>query len=297
MNKENNKVLIQAWKDYNPNIVSINENVLINLQILEEQKSIFANNEIDALKDKNIQESIYFLITLNSINYQFWDLENGHFVRYQNKGQIGALGSFSGFVSLFEYLSKNNFDTHLINKDSIDEHFGNIPDKKRRIMILHESFNHHKFKQVFETIENHIKTQKIDVHLAEKISKIMPLSYEDPYLKKIQLALYEIAQVYIDKGIEVNCDITVAADYQIPKVLEGMGILKYSEELSKKIDNFELIEENSSEEKALRSATIIACENISQTHNISIPALDRLLWLARNDFKNKKFHLTKTTHY
>lgn len=76
-----------------------------------------------------------------------------------------------------------------------------------------------------------------------------------------------------------------------------MGVLTYSPELSKKIDNFELIEENSKEEKALRAATILACENIAEKHNISIPALDRLLWLARNYFKDKKFHLTKTSNY
>jgi hypothetical protein len=297
MTKETNKVLIQAWKDYDQNIVSINEAILPSLNIPEEQKNILAHNEIDALKDKNIKESTRFLIGLNSINYQFWDLEDGNFIRYQNKGKIGALGSFEGFVSLYNYLEKNNFNTNLINKESMKEHFGNIPDEARRIVILKEAFDNQKFENVFQTIENHIKTETVNVNLAEKIAKIMPGSYEDPYLKKIQLALYEIAQIYVDKGIEVECDITVAADYQIPKVLEGMGVLKYSPELSKKIDNFELIEENSKEEKALRAATIIACENISETHNISIPALDRLLWLARNDFKDKKFHLTKTSNY
>ena len=297
MTKENNKVLVQAWSDYNPGIVSINEEVLVRLNISDEQKNILAHNEIDALKDKNIKESTRFLIALNSINYQFWDIENDQFVRYQNKGKVGALGSFEGFVSLYTYLEENNFDTRLINTQSIEEHFGNIPDKSRRILILQEAFDSNKFEQVFNTIESHIKTDKVDVNLAEKIAQILPVSYEDPYLKKIQLALYEIAQIYVDKGTHLECDITVAADYQIPKVLEGMGVLQYSAELSQKIDNLELIEENSKEEKALRAATIIACENISQTHNISIPALDRLLWLARNEFKNKNFHLTRTSNY
>lgn len=297
MKKETNKVLIQAWKDYNKNIVAINEDILPHLTISQEQKNILAHNEIDALKDKNVKESTRFLIALNSINYQFWDIENGNFIRYQNKGKVGALGSFEGFVSLYQYLDKHDFDINLINKESIEEHFGNIPDKDRRIIILREAFDNIKFEQVFNVIEHHIQTEKIDVNLAEKIAHIMPISYEDPYLKKIQLALYEVAQIYVDKGTQVECDITVAADYQIPKVLEGMGVLKYSPELSKKIDSFELIEENSKEEKALRAATIIACENISEVHNISIPALDRLLWLARNDFKNKNFHLTRTSNY
>lgn len=297
MKKDNNKVLVQAWKDYDTSLVSINEDNLLKLAISNEQKSILAHNEIDALKDKDIKESTRFLIALNSINYQFWDLQDGQFIRYQNKGKVGALGSFEGFVSLYQYLEKYNFNTKLINEESIDEHFGNIPDKSRRIVILQEAFNSQKFDQVFFTIENHIKTEKVDVNLAEKIANIMPVSYEDPYLKKIQLALYEIAQVFVDKNFSVECDITVAADYQIPKVLEGFGVLTYSPELSKKIDNFELIEENSKEEKALRAATILACENISETHGISIPALDRLLWLARNDFKDKKFHLTRTSNY
>lgn len=297
MKKDMNKVLAQAWIDYDKNIVSIDEQALLNLQITDEHKQILAHNEIEALKGKDTKESVRFLISLNSINYQFWDIEDGQFIRYQNKGKVGALGSFEGFLSLYEFLEKNSFNTNLINQEIISEHFGNIPDKNRRITILKEAFDTKKFEEVFSTIEQHIKKENINVSLAEKIAKILPTSYEDPYLKKIQLALYEIAQVYMDKGIETQCDITVAADYQIPKVLEGMGILKYSQELSKKIDSFELIEKNSKEEKALRAATIIACENISEAHNISIPALDRLLWLARNNFKDKNFHLTKTSNY
>lgn len=297
MKNEKNKVLVQAWKDYNPNIVSIDEDALVNLKINDEQKNILAHNEIDALKGKDIKESTRFLIALNSINYQFWDLKGDEFIRYQNKGKTGALGSFEGFVSLYQSLEKSDFDTKLITQESLKEHFGDIPDSDRRISILKEAFDKQKFEQVFQTIEDHIKTDKINVELAEKLEKVLPVSYSDPYLKKIQLALYEIAQIYVDKGVNVDCDITVAADYQIPKVLEGLGILKYSPELSKKIDNFELIEENSKEERALRAATILSCEEISQKHDISIPALDRLLWLARNDFKDKKFHLTKTSNY
>lgn len=189
MNKENNKVLIQAWKDYNPSIVSIDEVGLANLNITDAQKEILAHNEIDALKDKNIKESTRFLIALNSINYQFWDLVDGQFIRYQNKGKVGALGSFEGFVSLYNYLDQHNFNTELINKDSIQEHFGNIPDFDKRIVILKEAFDSKKFELVFNTIEEHIKVETVNVRLAEKIAEIMPVSYEDPYLKKNSIGI------------------------------------------------------------------------------------------------------------
>lgn len=292
-----NKVLVQSWKDYNPEIVKINETKLMNLHFSSEEKAVLAENEIDALKNKDLKNSVRFLIGLNSINYQFWDLVNGEFVRYQNKGQIGALGSFAGFVELFEILEKENFNKDKIDNELIAKCFGNISDKERRIEILKEALDVKNFEKVYTLINEHITNQGFNVELAEKIANILPKSYNDPYLKKIQLALYEISHVYESKGKNINCEITVAADYQLPKVLEGMGILEYSQDLMKKIDAFELINPDSEEERAIRAATIIACEKISYEHNISIPALDRILWLARNNFKDKKFHLTKTTNY
>ena len=141
--KDKNKVLVQAWLDYDASIVSINEVNLENFKITEEQKNILAHNEIDALKNKNIKESVRFLIALNSINYQFWDLINNEFIRYQNKGQVGALGSFAGFVELFDTLEKENFNTDKINENLMNQCFGSISDKERRIEILKESLSFH----------------------------------------------------------------------------------------------------------------------------------------------------------
>lgn len=294
--KEMNKVLIQSWLDYNPFIVKINEKTLLGLKFSEEDKGALAQNEIEALSGKSLKDSVRFLIGLNSINYQFWDLKDNKFIRYNNKGQTGALGSFAGFIELFNTLEKSEFNVELIEPTLMFQCFGDISDVDKRIKILKESLNPSNLDKVFETIATHIKENTINVDLAEKISLILPLSYADPYLKKIQLALYEISHVYNAHGIENESNITVAADYQLPKVLEGMGVLEYSEDLSKKIDNFDLIEEGSKEEKALRAATILACNEISKKHKISIPALDRVLWLGRNNFK-KNFHLTKTSNY
>jgi hypothetical protein len=236
-----NKVLIQAWKDYHPEIVKINEEKIKNLYFSEENKAVLAENEIEALKDKSLEKAVRFLIGLNSINYQFWDLLDGEFVRYQNRGEIGALALFSGFTNLFQEIQEYNFDTNKINEEMMIKHFGDIPDKNNRIILLKESLNSINFQRVYEAIELHIQNDKMNVDLAEKIANILPKSYNEPYLKKIQLALYEISNVYQSRGKKVECDITVAADYQLPKVLEGMGILKYSEQLSKKIDNYELL--------------------------------------------------------
>ena len=292
-----NSVIKQAEKDYNPSLVRINEEKILSLSFNEEDKSILLHNEFDGLEDKDIKNCVRFLIALNSINYQFWSLDDNQFVRYQNKGQTGALGYFAGFLELYHYLEMYNFNIDLIDASSVSFYLGNISDIDNRIELLKESLNTQNFELVFSIIGKHIKTESFNVSLAEKIANTLPLSYKEPYLKKIQLALYEISQSYQIRGKNIPCDITVAADYQIPKVLEGMGILEYDATVTQNIASFKIIEKDSATEKAIRAATILACEKISQIHQISIEALDRLLWLARNDFNNKNFHLTLTTYY
>lgn len=297
MDKNKNVVIAQAWKDYNPKIVEIVEDKIKQFKITDEIRAVTAGAELDALKYRPIKESIAYLMGLNSINYQYWDVIDGKFIRYQNNGLVGALASFEAFGKLHDFMTKNSFNINLINVDLISQFYGDIPDKENRVNILRESLNPVKFLKVCNLVEEYAKKSKINVELAEKISKILPKSYDEPYLKKIQLALYAIAQLYQYQGVNVECEITVPVDYQIPKVLEAEGILKYSKELKNKIQNFEMIAANGLEEKALRAATTIACEYIAELHNISIPALDRYLWLIRNNYPDRNFHLTKTTAY
>lgn len=290
-NKDKNKVVAQAWIDYNPEIVKIDEIKLSNLVIIDKDRfteEVYTNEHFKYAKPKDVA---HYIIALNSINYQFWDIKNNEFVRYQNNELVGSMAMSAGFDSFYEELKSQSFNTALINKELVQKHFGDIPEIEERVLIFLEVFNDRNFEEVWKVLEKDIQRGIVNVDTASKISDLLPASYADPYLKKIQLALYEIAS-----QLKISADITVAADYQVPKVLEGIGVLKYSEELSKKIDNQELIESGSKEELALRAATIIACDEISEKHNISIPALDRILWLQRNEFK-KQFHLTKTPHY
>lgn len=292
-----NIVLQQAYHDLEPSIVSINSEKINNLNFSNENKQILISHEREIFQNKNIKDIVRFLISLNSINYRFWDIQDNQFIRYQYDNHVGALALNQGFIGLYDELFQSDFDLSLLTIDMLRFYFGNMPDIEQRVVILKEVFQSSLFEQVFELIEEYRQTSSLNTDLAYKISQLLPLSYHDPYLKKIQLALYEIAISYQLRDYSINCDVTVAADYQIPKVLEGLGVLTYSEELSYKIAHYIPLPSQGEEERALRSATILACEQISQEHEISIPALDRYLWLGRNHFSNKNFHLTYTTHY
>lgn len=299
MNKYSNpnSVIQQALIDYQPNIVSINSSVIEDLIFNEQHRSIHFHNQTNSLSSLSIYNTFKFLISLNSINYQFWSIQNNQLVRYQNHNLVGALAMFDGFSRLFEYMVKINFDTNYLTLQHIQDFFGDIPVPIERLSILKESFDQHLFNDVLTILEQHIQLKNFNVALAKKISNIMPISYHDPYLKKIQLCLYEMANYLNFLGYDIKIDVTVAADYQIPKVLEHLGVLTYSNQLIDTIQKKEKILSYSDMERAIRSATILSCEDISQKHNISIACLDRFLWLSRNDCHNKNFHLTETPYY
>lgn len=261
-----NSVLDTALNDYDESIVGI-----IGVEHLRVPKVQLPKTSGD----------LRSILVFNSINYRFWDLKDGSLVRYQNMGAVGALGARAGFEA---YMSGCDF-----SMDAMRVCFGDITDIEGRFLRLEESMG----SNAVEVIEQYIKrVGVVDVELAGLLADLMPLSYKEPYLKKIQLALYEVALHY-----NVECRLTIAADYQLPKVLEGLGVLRYSEELSYKIANSALIEEGSAEERAIRAATVLACERISRVHSVSTAELDRELWLSRNNFPGKNFHLTITSNY
>lgn len=294
-----NPIIYQANLDFQPSIVNINNEVISQLYFSLENKNLLTNY-IDNFYSKNsLHENITFILMFNSINYQFWDLIDSEFVRYSKNNDIGAIAAFNSFINFYNYLKHKEFNSNEINIDNIQLFFGNIPNINSRIKIFKESINITIIQECISLIENYLfNKQLIDTSLAFQISQKLPKSYSEPYLKKIQLALYEIGKLYEYYYFKpIKYDITVAADYQIPKVLYGMNVLEYSTELIYKIDNHLLIEENSTMENAIRAATILACDQISKIHNIDIPTLDKFLWLQRNNFSNFNFHLTKTTKY
>lgn len=98
---------------------------------------------------------------------------------------------------------------------------------------------------------------------------------------------------------ELACalDVTAAAVYQLPKVLRTLGILRYSEILAQSVDSETPIAKEGAEERAIRAATIIACDLLATHFGCSIAEVDFWLWLNRNQSHDAKFHLTFTSAY
>ncbi len=98
--------------------------------------------------------------------------------------------------------------------------------------------------------------------------------------------------------------LTAFADYKLPQVLRHLGVLHYSRNLSRKVDNNILIEAGSEEEVEIRANTITAVEMIrselaSMGKELRSFEIDGLLWNLgqKKEFRRKPYHKTVTIFY
>lgn len=291
-------VINQAEKDYNESIATVNTEI-IKSNPIDTNRTYFYFQKKPSIEIGNYSENIYYTLGLHSINFQYWDLDNkGNFERYSNNDQIGALAAYEGFNNLYEKFILTGSKSESLMHQDISAFFGKIPSTQMRLFILKESLNKNLSKLAQDVImSDAFNNNLIDTETARKVSEIMPISFSDPYLKKIQLALFEISELLKIKHPRLKTDLTVAADYQIPKVLEALGFISYSAELKETIKNNKEIKVDSTEELAIRAASILACEQICLVNNVSTEYVDKILWENRNTFGDLKFHLTSTTRY
>lgn len=95
------------------------------------------------------------------------------------------------------------------------------------------------------------------------------------------------------------------ADYRIPQILLHVGVLEYTSELMKKVENKDLIPFGSEEESEIRAATVIAVEMIRDQlfakKGVKLLAveIDWLLWNWGEQVKEeiKPHHRTLTVFY
>lgn len=280
--------LTLSW--YNPTLVRyIPEAMPKNLSSLLPSTPETAHAPLGLSDPKSIVQ--YYLV-LNSINHQFWSLdENGAMVRYQNNGKVGALAMHEGIEALI--LAKGFAPSPVLTAGDINMHFGAIPDPEQRRDILNEAFT--KSGTLAETLLSEV-SGGWGVMEALAISQTLPAGYKDEALKKAQLALFMSSQALGAIGLHVPVEVTVFADYQLPKVMRHLGQLEFHPELAAKIDRGELLPADGTEERAIRAATILCGEDTSARSGVSIGDLDYWYWLQRNDTAFS-FHRTLTVAY
>lgn len=124
----------------------------------------------------------------------------------------------------------------------------------------------------------------------------------DFFKKKKNLFFMQLIRYREDLGIpdvklvEFDKYVNPAIDYQVPKMLRDLNIIRYPYYIDELIKNGTLIQKDSYEELFIRGVTYLALIKIQEKYGYSQNQLDWLFWSTRN-LSDSKHHCTITEDY
>lgn len=120
---------------------------------------------------------------------------------------------------------------------------------------------------------------RIDYQFVQDLHQAFPLSFgTDPLGKKACLAGLLLASHLKSRGEEVRIDIPAALDYRLPQVLEAKGAFNYLTAPDEEFFGGKLLHGRDAMVAALRGATGLAADLLSQHSGQAIDAVDGYLW-------------------
>jgi len=266
--------------------VSVNEEGIRNLadKMVADGKMPF---NVESTGDLNQASSILIDLIASAINYCFWygryDFVPTKHERSYSMYDIvinAVRDHFQGYVDhevVNAIIERLTFDRYPLLEDRIRH-------------ILEVSIGTQEF--VMFVIMN--KQNDVRIVLHELVRRYSGFA-SDMFLKRAFLFVIQLNRKlgYFEDSINT---IPVPADYQVPKMLEHFGCIKYTEDLKSKINSHTMIPKSSIEEVSIRSGTILACDWLSDLTGWTRAEVDAWLWLKRREC-DKPFHLTITTDY
>jgi hypothetical protein len=297
------EIVLTAYDDSNESVVTINHEAIQGLTLQPGAACLMASGLPAAWRAQPHQAIAYF-IALNSINYRFWDLGLGEgdtvLTRYVFEGDKGAMGMRRAFDKVWGAgFTPDNFRAQVITREWVTQNFGGMPDPQSRAEVLSSVFADTTLEEVSQELYRRILANgAVSADDAKLLHDAFPRVFNDPYMKRSQLAISWIAGYFAETNVRVDVsDLTAFADYQVPRTLRALGILEYSAELAQKVDSHIELPEGGYEERALRAATILACEELAKALGVTAAEIDNFLWLNRNLAGDAPFHLTVTEQY
>ena len=285
-----------AGSDY----VSINREVLNNMQPSDKPMSFMGAGLQGRPVGEKLEHATAYILALNAINWMFWDRSTDgarSLKRYEFEGAVGAVAMRKAFSLAWGDDATPATFLAALNAKGVTGIFGDISNPLSRELCLVDVLGSNLPNAVSAVCDAVERQGVLSFDLAVTLQRLFPVVYRDIYLKREQLALAEIAGHIAEQGAKVELDVTAFADYQVPRVLRGIGVLEYSAELAARVARFDLIAEGSVMERAIRGATIVACHEMAEVLGTTDAAIDNYLWTKRNAVGNTPFHLTVTTDY
>ena len=253
----------------------------------------------DVFIDDTFDGIIYELIA-SSINYCYW---------YGNSNiRPNGASSTSMYNLMLNTINSTDVKTIIGIKTFNNNHLSQCIDKFERALCLNRfPLVEERIKHLNELKPHAInycgkvlsKTNNLDKntmkYLLNKLVELFPGFASDMFLKRAFLFFIQLYRRFGWFKEELkNCP--VPADYQIPKMLNHFGCIKYHPLLDISIVQSKIIPKHSRDECEIRSATILAMRELCRLTGWNVADVDSYLFLRRHQVK-KNFHLTITTDY
>jgi hypothetical protein len=270
----------------------------------------------------SLEEIVQIVFLFNTINFCFWAKKG------EEKWTVEIDGkTLDGSAALFRCLEKEvkknfkflrgDFLADLSEEKLRQILKGNvaIPLFEERLQCLHEAGRvlkskfDNSFWKIYQAANNDaILMADLLVPNFPKFNDISGWNGKTiAFYKRAQLNSKMISDALVSFGKKPlkNLDkLTAFADYKIPQILRKLGILEYSSQLAKRIDNFELIKPHSLEEVEIRANTVWAVELTKQKLKerfdfVTSSHVDSLLWNMSQEKtgEEKPYHRTLTIAY
>lgn len=172
-----------------------------------------------------------------------------------------------------------------------------VPFAEKRLEIFEAFADPARHRAVMDLLDRAHDGEKyvFDMAFAQELAAVMPEGFgNDPFFKKSILTALMAAGNGHHHGIKTDVsDLTVAADYILPQVLNAghIGVLSFSDALAEKLDKRKLFQENAQEVTVLRAAAVIACERLAEKSGLTSQDIDGHLWMAGRKLQNARPHM------
>jgi hypothetical protein len=126
----------------------------------------------------------------------------------------------------------------------------------------------------------------------------MPFFDDVGFWKRAQITANDFQLAGI-AGFEDIDRLTIFADNLVPHVLRLDGVLRYSDELARRIDMGLALTAGGEFERELRACAVHACERIAQELGVAPRLLDNWLWNrgVRPPYSERPAHIAHTVYY
>lgn len=262
--------------------VSINEDSITDLAKLMKAEGKMTMSAVDGM---NHAQTVLTELFASAINYCFW---------YGRYDFVPMAGSSNSMYDVIIDAVLNNFEgligptfVNAILDDLVFDRYPLIEERTKH--LLEVALGTQEF--VMFVLVNRDNDARIVLH---ELVRRYPGFASDMFLKRAFLFVLQLNRK-LDFFKEID-KIPVPADYQVPKMLEHFGCLKYKKSLIDKIKSHTMIPRYSIEEVSIRGGTVLVCDKLAKVTGWTKSEIDAWLWLRRKECK-KPFHLTITTDY